>query len=360
MEYFLDTNNIETLRRDCHISGKHWGLQWSALHLVTLREKGADALHTLWRKLLGAHQSGKYREGLRKLGIGDHEPPAVAAAKYHYFTNIMGGLQMDYVEETPKKVWIRYKSPMWTYPGVSMLAVPTNIRRTGFASWHPFNGKLMGCPRLGWVATKFITEGYPYDEGYFIEYDHDLEPGEEMKYEVVQSSPECDRSKLPEMNLAEWPESRQLKAHRNWASGYVRTTIETLQVMYGENSANYIYAESMRGLAIQFIDQFREDACVVGNDLSDVVSVIVSILQACDQDFSVEVIDGLRKRIVLKTFKPFDNSAPEDLRAAHFQFFQMGVRILNGHISIDRSTVPLANSGRAEVWELRDHGRWIW
>jgi hypothetical protein len=356
----LDTKDIETLRRECHTAAKHWGLLWSALHLVTLREKGDPALHTLWRKLLGAHQSGKYRDGMRKLGIRDDEPPAVAAAKYHYFTNVMGGLKMDYVEESPKKVWIRYKSPMWTYPGVSMLAVPTNIRRTGFASWHPFNGKLMGCPRLGWVATKFITEGYPYDEGYFIEYDHDLAPGEEMKYEVVHSSPECVPADLPSLDLAQWPEARQLKAHRNWAGGYVRTTVETLQLMYGENCANYILAESMRGLAIQYIHQFRDDAEVQGSDLQSVISVIVSILRGCDQDFVIETLDQRRGRIVLKTFKPFDLTAPEELRASHFQFFQMGVRVLNGHISIQRH-VELSMSGeKVEIWELQDHGKWIW
>lgn len=353
-------SDIEKLRGECDVGNRFLGLIWSGLHIVTLREKGDPALHKLWLRLLAAHQGEKYREGLRKLGIGENEPPAIVAAKYHYFTNIMGGLKMDYVEESPKKVWIRYLSPMWTYPGVSMLAVPTNIRRTGFSGWHPYNGKLMGCSRLGWVATKFVTEGYPYDEGYFIEHDHDLAPGEEMRYEVVQHTPECDRSQLPTLDQEIWPEARQLKAHRNWSKGYVKTTLEQLQLMYGENTANYILAEVMRGLAIQYADQFRAEIGLVDKSVQSITKTFDSILTGCTQVHTSQELSENHCRIVLETFEPFGEHAPEDLRLAMFQFFAMATRVLNGRVQITRSIQVGSHGAINEVWDLKDTGKWLW
>ena len=353
-------SDIERLRRECDVGNRFLGLIWSGLHIVTLREKGDPALHKLWLRLLAAHQGEKYQEGLRKLGIGESEPPAVVAAKYHYFTNIMGGLKMDYVEESPKKVWIRYLSPMWTYPGVSMLAVPTNIRRTGFSGWHPYNGKLMGCPRLGWVATKFVTEGYPYDEGYFIEYDRDLAPGEEMRYEVVQQTPECDRRQLPVLDPALWPEARQLKAHRNWSKGYVKTTVEQLQLMYGENTANYIIAEVMRGLAIQYADHFRSELDIANKSVQSISQVFESILTGCTPVHTSQQLNENHVQIALETFEPFGSDAPEDLRSAFFQFFAMATRVLNGRVEISRRVQVGRHGDVVELWDLKDTGRWLW
>ena len=131
---------------------------------VTYRELGEAALHKLWFDVLCNHQVDRYREGLDKLGIHE-DTPAVAAAKYHYHTNIIGGLDMEYCEESDRKAWIRYKAPMWVYDGVGMLAMPGGLRRTVFSAWHPRNGRLMGCPRLGYVGTKFIMEGRDVDGG---------------------------------------------------------------------------------------------------------------------------------------------------------------------------------------------------
>lgn len=352
--------NLDQLRKECDIGNRFLGLIWSGLHIVTLREKGDPALHKLWLRVLAAHQGEKYREGLRKLGIGENEPPAVVAAKYHYFTNIMGGLKMDYVEESPKKVWIRYLAPAWTYPGVSLLAVPTNIRRTGFSGWHPFNGKLMGCPRLGWVATKFVTEGYPYDEGYFIEYDHDLTPGEEMRYEVVQNTPECDRSQLPILDPEVWPEARQLKAHRNWSKGYVKTTVEQLQRMYGENATNYMVSEVMRGLAIQYAEHFARELGVPDNSLQSIAATLNGILKGCTQVVETEHITDSHSRLTLRSFEPFENDTPEDLRLAFFQFYAMATRVLNGRVRIERQVKGDSQFGTYEVWDIRDTGNWLW
>ena len=91
---------------------------------------------------------------------------------------VIGGLKMEYIEESPKKCWVRYLAPMWTYSGIAMLAMPSHVRRYNGRSWHARNGLLLGNDRLQYVKTKTITEGEPYDEGFFIEHDKPVPPDE--------------------------------------------------------------------------------------------------------------------------------------------------------------------------------------
>jgi hypothetical protein len=351
-------DDANRLREQCALGTKFWSKGFAGLTAVTYRDKGAEALLRLWFKFLTAHQSDRYKEGLRKLGI-HNDPPAVAAAKYHYFTNIIGGLDMEYVEESPKKVWVRYMGPMWMYAGVALLTVPSGLRRHMFSAWHPRNGLYMGCPRLGYVGTKFITEGDPCDEGYFLEYDRDLGPDEIMRYEVARHTPEFDPAKAPRLDPASWPEARILKARRGFAGGYFRVTVEVLQNMFGEFAANQIVQHAMRGIAIQFMPEFRNELRAPKRDFDGVVATLTGILDACGQSFSVETLGEKKRRIVLRTMKPFDDDAPEGLRAALFQFQEMGTRVLNGHLRITRhANSPSGPAG--EAWDIEDTGRWLW
>lgn len=346
--------NIEQLRSNCLLANKLWGRTFSALGAVTYREKGADAIGDLWVKLLRQHQSGFYRQGLRKLGIRDDEPPAVAAAKYHYLTNQIGGLAMEYVEESPKKVWIRYLAPMWTYAGTAMMAIPGTLRRQIFTAWHPRNGQLMGCPRLGWVSTKFIMEAEPCDEGYFQEYDHDLGPGEEFRFEPAQRTPEFRPELAPKLDPQQWPEARKLKAGRNWSREYVKTTVDCLFQMYGEQVTYFIFAQVMRLVAIQYTHELKSDLKVAGNDAAAIADLIVKILSACGQDFEVKRDDDA-VLLRIQSFLPFGRNAPEGLKSGLFEFPVMLARLLNGRVSVTRQP-----DGAGEVWTIRDAGRWLW
>lgn len=350
-------DDIQRLRTDCELAAKLWGRTFSALGAITYREKGEDAITELWVRLLRQHQGEFYRQGLRKLGIGDTEPPAVAAAKYHYLTNIIGGLAMEYVEESPKKVWIRYLAPMWTYAGVTMMAIPGRLRRRIFTGWHPRNGQLMGCPRLGWVSTKFIMEGEPCDEGYFIEHDHDLAPGQEFRFEVAAKTPEFEPARAPRLDPKLWPEARVLKARRNWSREYVRTTVECLFQMFGEQTTYFLVRQVMRCLAIQYAHELKRDMGIAGTESEAVIEFLGRLLGACGQGFTTERRAPGRYRITLSSCLPFHDDAPEGLRAACFEFPAMAVRLFNGRVAISRAADP---SGREEAWDIEDTGRWLW
>lgn len=116
----------------------------------------------------------------------------------------------------------------------------------------------MGCPRLGWVSTKFIMEGDPYDEGYFLEYDHDLVPDEIMRDEVVTHTPECDPANVPTLDPVQWPQARKLKAKRKYFPGCVRTPLEVLYSMSGTAVTHYIVEQTLRCLPIQYTHEPKE------------------------------------------------------------------------------------------------------
>jgi hypothetical protein len=347
-----ETTDTALLRRQSALASKLWGRAFSALTLAALRETDAATLTRLWFDLTHAHQAESYVAGLRKLGI-DREPPAIAAAKYHYFSNAIGGLAMEYVEESPRKVWIRYVAPSWTYAGTALAGLPRGVRRFGtFASWHPFNGALMGCPRLGWVLTKLMDEGEACDEGYFIEHDRDLAPEERMRYEVAPRTPEFDPAKAPQLDPLQWPEPRLLKARRGYARSYVDETVKTLAAILGPNRASDITAQAMRAVAIQYTHELAVDLGIAGKSFADICAFITGVLSASGQPFAATKRDGKNFVLTLDGLLPFRHPG-EELRMAYFQFFVMAVRILNGRIRV-------ARTAESETWRIEDTGRWLW
>jgi hypothetical protein len=49
----------------------------------------------------------KFLPGLKKLGL-DKLPHAVAAAQYHYLSNVLGGVKVEYMYESDRKACARH------------------------------------------------------------------------------------------------------------------------------------------------------------------------------------------------------------------------------------------------------------
>ncbi|MCK1410394.1 siphovirus Gp157 family protein [Bradyrhizobium sp. 76] len=70
------------------------------------------AIERLKYNFMNGHGKKHFLAGLDKLGIRN-DPPAIAAAKYHYMGNdLIGDVPMEYIRETDRKVWIRYLAPL--------------------------------------------------------------------------------------------------------------------------------------------------------------------------------------------------------------------------------------------------------
>ncbi|MER9363218.1 hypothetical protein [Mesorhizobium sp. M0500] len=172
-----------------------------------------------------AEQKGHFLAALDKLEIQD-EPTAVAAAMYHYFSNSIGGLNLQIVIPCPRKAWIRYMTPWATYLGIAASLLPATIRRTMFSISHPRNSEPLCSPRLDWVLTGSVADGHLYDEGYFYEYDHDLRPDEGIRW--VESSPEFVPDTARGLNPEILPEARWLKGGYNFSVDYLRHSMIVL------------------------------------------------------------------------------------------------------------------------------------
>lgn len=344
---------IESLRRDCAVAAKLWNRQFSALLFSAMRSHGAPTLDRLWARLLRSHQDKYFLASLGKLGIAN-DPPAAAAAKYHYFSNALGGLGMEYIEESPRKVWIRYLAPAWTYPGTALAALPLGVRRTVFSTWHPRNGELLGCLRLGWVSTKLLDEGDPYDEGYFIEHDRDLAPDERARFEVAEKTPEFDPAKAPRLDPKAWPEARLLKANRNYAVDYVRDTIDQLYALIGQHPANAVVAHAMRVVAAQYTHELAADLGITGRSAGDIARLFAELLRCSGITAELAEAGAKSWQVRIPLLKPL-MAPPEELRRALFELEVTATRVLNGHVRASRE-----RREAGEVWTFEDTGRWQW
>jgi hypothetical protein len=353
------TEDIAETERRCNLASAFWWSVVSSITAIAYRERGERDLSTIWYKILTGEQTDRFKEGLAKIGIREDEPPAVKAAQYHYFSNSIGGLNMQYIEESSKKVWIRYIGPNGTYPGVAMLAMPASQRRTVFSSWHPRNGELMGCPRLGYVATKFSSEGDPYDEGYFFEYDRDLRPEERIQFETVHSTPEFDPAKAPKLDPDNWPRARLLKGMRNFPRDYVAKTTEVLETLYGEQKTTSIIATAMRCMGVQLTNDLASQLKIPARDFRSLCAFHTGILEACYEDF--EVINQTDRLIEIRrnSCLPFHGYVPESRRAAFFEFQQSATRMFSGCIRASRQTEE-GSEHHAEIWRFEDTGTWLW
>jgi hypothetical protein len=352
----IRNEELEALKKRVELAGAFGWSVVSGVTAIVLREKGEAALNNVWRALMAAEQSHRFVDALEKLGIRN-DPPAVTAAKYHYFSNSIGGLNLQYIEESPKKVWIRYLPPWGTFPGISALAVPSSVRRTILSTWHPRNGELLGCPRLGWVATKFVAEGHPYDEGYFMEYDRDLAPEERFRVEHVEHTPAFDAAKAPKLDPAAWPEVRILKGSANYASDYVKHVLEVVVRQFGMHTASYMVATAMKLLAVQFTPSLKASTGVQGTSPAALAQTYAAIIGAFKNAPQWKSTGEDRAELSFETFEPFPFPHSAAMRAAVFAFFDMSVRTLNGHVRIERQ---YDESSGFERWTLTDTKTWLW
>lgn len=201
-------------------------------------------------------QLARFLPGLQKLGL-DKLPHAVACAQYHYLSNQVGGVKVEYVYETDRKAWVRYPPPRWIWHGTAICGIPSEVSRAVLKGWHANNGVVLGNPRLGFVCTKQTVDGQPGLEGYYQEWDHDLAPEKRLQFSLGEECPPFDAAQAPRLPEASWPEARLKKVLRNYAMEYITSILpETIDAL-GPALGGYIAGTAARQIGMQMFD-----ACV--------------------------------------------------------------------------------------------------
>jgi hypothetical protein len=222
--------------------------------LFTVSRLGAPAAQDLVHEIFSRQRRERFLPGLQKLGI-DHLPPAVAAAQYHYLSNHIGGVHVEYMPESDRKAWIRYAPPRWAWAGTALCGIPPGVSTAMLWGWHAQNGVMLGNLRLGFVCTKQTVDGQSGLEGYYLEHDHDLQPQERLRFARHEDSPDFDPALAPRLPTGDWPEARLAKAHRGYAVEYMRSAFAAALALWGPVEAVHRLGLAGRLIGLQFYQQ---------------------------------------------------------------------------------------------------------
>jgi len=228
------------------------------LTLVT-RRSIADAAEWVFRVFRHQHHE-KFLSSFGKLGLAGL-PDAVACAAYHYLSNSIGGVTVEFMRESDRKAWVNFVPPRWIYPGASICGVPSEVSRAFLRAWYAENGVSLKNPRLGFVCTAQTTDGQHGLAGYFLEHDHDLAPEERLKFRSGELAPPFNPAAAPKLPVADWPAERLAKAQRNYAMEYIRSGLPRLVELLGPAEAAHLAHVTGHLIGAQL---YKETAALLG------------------------------------------------------------------------------------------------
>lgn len=231
-----------TLTEQCTVAYELWTSLLTAVVFATVRDHGPEVATELERRSINRHQKKHFLHGMKKVGLEGEANDVVRCAKYHYFSNTLGGLPMHYVEETPERVWIRYLAPYWmgdgpTQPSAGPAVLTAAFGRAPYLGWHANNGAFLGNDRLVFVHTQSLCDGDPWDAGYFTLHDRSLDPGKGYIRRVGEWGPPFDPDKAPTLPFAAWPAERRVRALRNYIVDFTASRCAVLVELVGREAA---------------------------------------------------------------------------------------------------------------------------
>jgi len=225
----------------------------TGLVLAVVTHEGPQTAEKLVFRLFRTQHQKRFLAGLEKLGL-DQEPHAVACAKYHYFSNQLGGVKVEYFEEHERKAWVRYPPPRWIWYGPAICAIPSDVNTAMLRGWHAHNGVTLNNPNLGFVCTGTTVDGFPGLEGYYLEHDRPLAADERLQYRFDEDCPPVVATDLPVLDALAWPARRQALAYRNYAMEYVGNALPVLVELLGPERAIETGSLAAKLIAMQHYD----------------------------------------------------------------------------------------------------------
>ncbi len=143
------------------------------LQLMVATREGAAVVGDWMFALFRQQHNAKFLSSFDKLGLQDL-PHAVACARYHVLSNGVGGVPVEYMEESSRKAWVRFRYPRWMFAGPTICGVPVEASRGFLRGWYAHNGVSLNNPRLGFVCVSEDMTGEFGLCGYFREFDAPL------------------------------------------------------------------------------------------------------------------------------------------------------------------------------------------
>src|SRR6201990_747659 len=264
---------------------------FTGLILTVVSRRGtADAAEFVFR-VFRRQQQERFLPGLKKLGL-DHLPPAVAAARYHYLSNWIGGVHVEYMYESDRKAWIRYPPPRWAWKGTAICGIPGEVSQAMLRGWHANNGVALGNLKLGFVCTKQSVDGQDGLEGYYREYDHPLEIDQRLVFARHLEAPLFDAKAAPALPVASWPKPRLEKAYRNYAMEYVRTAAPAMVQLFGPEDAGHLLQLTGKLIGMQYFDEIARGFSGSRGTAKEFAAFLPALFEAQDDVVETSESDG--------------------------------------------------------------------
>jgi hypothetical protein len=254
---------------------------FTGLILTLVTRRGADGAARLVHNVFRAQHHAKFLAGIDKLGLAGL-PDAVKAARYHYLSNKIGGVKVEYMEESERKAWVRFVPPRWVWDGTAICGIPTEVSRGMLTGWYGHNGVSLGNPRLGFVATAQGVDAQYGLAGYFLEHDRDLVPEERLRFSPGEEPPPFDPDAAPWVDPGAWPAARLDKANRNYAMDFVSTALPEIAVLFGPAEAAYLGNTAGKLIGMQYYDRICKLLGLSGNDPESFARLFAALASAQD------------------------------------------------------------------------------
>jgi hypothetical protein len=305
-----ETENKTAIQAQAHLHHAYLlGLQ-----LMVSTRKGPKIMGDWMFRLFRRAHLEKFRASFDKLGLSDL-PHAVACAQYHVLSNNMGGVPVEYMAESDRKAWVRFRYPRWMYHGPTICGIPLEVSRGFLNGWYAHNGVSLNNPRLGFVCVSEDMTGEFGLCGYFREFDRDLDPDERLSFANDEMPPafvEADQPSPPEQI---WTELRLARANRNYALDYIRNGLAELIEVVGEAETRALGEQAARLIGLQY---YAETSQMVGCEDAGLDSAA---------DYLATMFKGMGDEI----------SVTLNSDAAHLT--QTGLRVARGLTGMERSVV---------------------
>lgn len=259
------------------------------LQLMVATRHGESVMEEWMFRLFRRQHLEKFLSSFEKLGLSGL-PDAVACARYHVLSNAIGGVAVEYMQESNQKAWVRFRYPRWMYDGPTLCGVTPGVGRGFMRGWYAHNGVSLKNPRLGYVCVSEDVTGEFGFCGYFKEYDHDLSDEERLQFSKGELPPPFDATAQPTPPAGEWSEERLEKANRNYAMEYVRNGLIELCDVIGNEKALEIGQLSARLIGLQYYPKMAVYLNATDGSTLDVRSFLMDMMtgmgdqvHACDQ-----------------------------------------------------------------------------
>lgn len=314
---------------------------------VVTRRSGADAAR--WVEALFRRQHhAKFLSSFDKLGLSDM-PPAVAAAAYHFHSNRIGGVDVEFMRESDRKAWVRFPPPRWVYPGATICGVPSEVSRGMLRGWYAENGRSLGVPGLQFVCTGQTTDAQAGLMGYFIEHDQPVAEEERLIFRPGEVAPPYDPSAAPQLPDGEWPQERLEKARRNYAMEYHRTGIPLLFEIFGVAEALHLLRSACWLVGVQLSREIAEMLGVEERGAMALAKILGGLAAGEGNDYEIEEREGCV--IVTRTGLRLFDGVPDQPPEAVLGWSALIEGISAGHDRFLR-TEPLRYQKEKYIWTI--------